>query len=88
MMMQILEKYKSFDNIYSVSCLEKEFRRATSERWVVKPPYPRYQKKLFGLLEILNTKGREALKDHEHFEDVGDGLYSIRYPHSKANPRV
>lgn len=81
-----IEKVEEFNNIYQFDCFPKEFEKAVSEKKVT----GRYHKWLRNRLEILDKFGKEALK-LEQFEKLSNthpDLYSIRYPHSKKNPRV
>ena len=83
-------KLDKFEHIYTVDCFEKEFSKMTSERLVDEPPYPRFQKWLISKLNVLDKMGKNAIA-LEGFEDLGSydpKLFSIRFPHSKLNPRV
>lgn len=83
-------KLDKFEHIYAVDCFEKEFSKMTSERLVDEPPYPRFQKWLISKLNVLDKMGKNAIA-LEGFEDLGSydpKLFSIRFPHSKLNPRV
>ena len=83
-------KLDKFEHIYAVDCFEKEFSKMTSERLVDEPPYPRFQKWLISKLNVLDKMGKNAIA-LEGFEDLGlydPKLFSIRFPHSKLNPRV
>ena len=83
-------KLDKFEHIYAVDCFDKEFSKMTNERLSDEPPYPRFQKWLISRLSILDKMGKNAIK-LEGFEDLASNnpkLFSIRYPHSKLNPRV
>ena len=83
-------KLDKFEHIYAVDCFEKEFSKMTSERLVDEPPYPRFQKWLISKLNVLDKMGKNAIA-LEGFEVLGSydpKLFSIRFPHSKLNPRV
>ena len=82
-------KLDKFEHIYAVDCFEKEFSKMTSERLADEPPYPRFQKWLISKLNVLDKMGKNAIA-LEGFEDLGSydpKLFSIRFPHSKLNPR-
>ena len=83
-------KLDKFEHIYAVDCFEKEFSKMTSERLADEPPYSRFQKWLISKLNVLDKMGKNAIA-LEGFEDLGSydpKLFSIRFPHSKLNPRV
>lgn len=85
-----LYKLERFEHIYAVDCFQKEFIKMTNERLSDEPPYPRFQRWLISKLSVLDKIGKNAIK-LEGFEDLGTSnpkLFSIRYPHSKLNPRV
>ena len=77
------------EDIYSLDCFEKEFRKAIGEIWKQNPPFLRYQKKLLIDLSVLDDQKENAVKLPE-FERLTDeiGLFSIRHPHSNINMRV
>ena len=77
------------EDIYSLDCFEKEFRKAIGEIWKQNPPFLRYQKKLLIDLAVLDDQKENAVKLPE-FERLTDeiGLFSIRHPHSNINMRV
>ena len=81
-----LEKTAGLQRTYQVDCFEKEFEKVTAE----KNPNGRYHKWLRKELIKLEEFGVAALK-FENFEPLpgtDPKLFSIRYPHSKINPRV
>lgn len=85
-----INKLAKFDHIYEVDCFQKEFVKMTREKLTNTPPYPRYQKWLIGKLSLLDKHGKQAfkLRDFEKLDSENPELFSIRYPHSKLNPRV
>ncbi len=83
--MKLLElvKVEGFEHIYQIDRFEKEFTDIADGDI-------RYKKWLIRSLEMLESMGMAALK-LENFEMVSKDdpkIYSIRYPHSKLNPRV
>ena len=83
-------KFENFEHIYGVDRFEKEFAKMANEKMKGSPPYSRFQKWLIGRLTILDRMGRDAirLEGFEKLESENPALFSIRYPHSKLNPRV
>lgn len=81
-----IEKLEGFEKIYQVDCFKKEFEQVTSET----KTNGRYHKWIRKKLSILESLGTNALKleEFEKLSDTSPNLYSIRYPHSKKNPRV
>ncbi|HCT17392.1 MAG TPA: hypothetical protein DIW36_08480 [Ruminococcaceae bacterium] len=78
-----LVKVEGFEHIYQIDRFEKEFTDIADGDI-------RYKKWLIRSLEMLESMGMAALK-LENFEMVSKDdpkIYSIRYPHSKLNPRV
>lgn len=78
-----LLKTEGFENVYEVDQFQKEFAKITKKN-------RRYYDWLRAKLAMLEKKGMEALK-MESFETLpytNPKLYSIRYPHSRLNPRV
>lgn len=77
------------NNIYAMSTVRKEFKKAVDEPWNDISPWPRYQKKLLSDLAVLEQEKEQAV-DLPQFEKlVGtDRLYSIRHPESKKNVRL
>lgn len=85
-----LYKFDKFEHIYGVDRFEKEFSKMVDERLKDSPPYPRFQKWLIGRLNILDRMGKNAIKleGFEKLDSDNPELFSIRFPHSKLNPRV
>ena len=83
-------KFENFEHIFGVDRFEKEFAKMANEKMKGSPPYSRFQKWLIGRLTILDRMGRDAirLEGFEKLESENPALFSIRYPHSKLNPRV
>lgn len=83
-------KNTMFSHIYEVDCFQKEFVEMFHEKFVLKPPYPRYQKWLIRKLNVLEElqEGALKLRDFECLEGTTPKLYSMRYPKSKLNSRV
>jgi mRNA-degrading endonuclease RelE of RelBE toxin-antitoxin system len=86
-----LEKIEinGIDNVYVLSVVKKEFRKAVDESWKDNPPWQRYQKKLIQDLAVLDMEKVRAI-DLAQFEKLAgeDNLYSIRHPESKKNLRI
>jgi mRNA-degrading endonuclease RelE of RelBE toxin-antitoxin system len=86
-----LEKIEinGIDNVYVLSVVKKEFRKAVDESWKDNPPWQRYQKKLIQDLSVLDMEKERAI-DLAQFEKLAgeDNLYSIRHPESKKNLRI
>jgi mRNA-degrading endonuclease RelE of RelBE toxin-antitoxin system len=86
-----LEKIEinGIDNVYVLSVVKKEFRKAVDESWKDNPPWQRYQKKLIQDLAVLDMEKERAI-DLAQFEKLAgeDNLYSIRHPESKKNLRI
>jgi mRNA-degrading endonuclease RelE of RelBE toxin-antitoxin system len=76
-------------DIYLISNVRKEFKKAVDEVWPKEPPWKRYQQKLIGDLTVLQDEKENAI-DLESFEKITgeDDLYSIRHPEAKKNVRV
>jgi mRNA-degrading endonuclease RelE of RelBE toxin-antitoxin system len=77
------------NDIYTLSVVKKEFRKAVDEPWKDTPPWKRYQKKLIQDLAVLDEEKERAI-DFAQFEKLSDeeNLYSIRHPETKKNVRV
>jgi phage-related protein len=76
-------------NIYAITSVKKEFRKAVDEPWKENPPWKRYQKKLIEDLAVLEQEGERAIELPQYEKLSGeDDLYSIRHPESKKNVRV
>jgi mRNA-degrading endonuclease RelE of RelBE toxin-antitoxin system len=86
-----LEKIEinGIDNVYVLSVVKKEFRKAVDESWKDNPPWQRYQKKLIQDLAVLDIEKERAI-DLAQFEKLAgeDNIYSIRHPESKKNLRI
>ena len=80
---------EGINNIYAISNVKKEFRKAVDEPWKHTPPWQRYQKKLIEDLAVLEQEKEKAidLPQFEKLTDI-DRLYCIRHPKSKKNVRV
>ena len=78
-----LLKTEDFENIYEVESFQKEFKKITNND-------RRYVKWLISKLSILDNYGMRALQqpEFESLSGTDPKLYSMRYPHSKVNPRV
>jgi mRNA-degrading endonuclease RelE of RelBE toxin-antitoxin system len=76
-------------DIYTLSVIKKEFRKAVDEPWKDVPPWQRYQKKLIQDLAVLDMEKERAV-DLAQYEKLSgeDNLYSIRHPESKKNVRI
>ena len=83
-------KLDHFENIYAVKNFQKEFVNITKEKMADSPPYPQFQRWLIRSLTKLDQMGRLAvtLDGFEKLDSKNPELFSIRYPHSKLNPRV
>ncbi|MBR6408428.1 MAG: hypothetical protein IKS19_07620 [Clostridia bacterium] len=81
-----LLKVSGFEHIHQVDDFKKLFEQATSE----KDADGRYHRWLRQKLFILDNLGMEALKleGFEPLSDTDPKLFSIRYPHSRVNPRI
>jgi mRNA-degrading endonuclease RelE of RelBE toxin-antitoxin system len=77
------------NDIYTLSVVKKEFRKAVDEPWKGVPPWQRYQKKLIQDLAVLDMEKEQAV-DLAQYEKLSgeDNLYSIRHPESKKNVRI
>lgn len=77
------------NNIYALSVVQKEFRKAVNEQWKENPPWQRYQKKLIQDLAVLDIEKEQAI-DLPQYEKLSgeDKLYSIRHPETKKNVRI
>lgn len=80
---------EGINNIYAISNVKKEFRKAVDEPWKETPPWQRYLKKLVEDLAVLEQEKEMAI-DLPQFEKLTDldRLYCIRHPESKKNVRV
>lgn len=76
-------------NIYAISTVKKEFRKAVDEPWKEEPPWMRYQRTLLQDLAVLDIE-KEGAVQLAHFEKLSgvEDLYSIHRPESTKNVRV
>ena len=70
-------------DVYAVSAIKKEFKKAVNQPWKNSEPYPEYQKKLLADLAVLDIEKEKAI-DLAAFED----LDSIHRPNSRKNVRI
>lgn len=47
---------EGLEDIYALSVVRKEFRKAVDEPWKENPPWQRYQKKLMADLAVLDQE--------------------------------
>ena len=82
-------RIEELEEIYAISSVKKEFRKAVDEAWRENAPWQRYQKKLIADLAVLEQEKDRAI-DLPQFEKLTgfDKLYSIRHPESRKNVRV
>ena len=80
---------EGLNDVYALSIVQKEFKKAVNEQWKSNPPWKRYQKKLIEDLAVLDTEKEKAI-DLPQYEKLRDEekLYSIRHPETKKNVRV
>ena len=66
---------EELEDIYAISSVKKEFRKAVDEAWKEKSPWQRYQKKLIADLAVLEQEKERAI-DLPQFEKLAgiDGL--------------
>lgn len=87
----ILEKIdiEGLNDVYALSVVQKEFKKAVNEQWKKNPPWQRYQKKLMEDLAVLDTEKEKAI-DLPQYEKLSgeEKLYSIRHPETKKNVRI
>ena len=69
-------------DVYAVSAIKKEFKKAVNQPWKNSEPYPEYQKKL----DIEKEKAID-LAAFEKLTNEKD-LYSIHRPNSRKNVRI
>lgn len=81
-----IKKVDGFTRIYQVDCFEKEFQKTTSE----KRSDGRYHRWLRQRLFVLDDSNKNSLNPEifEPLQSTDPKMFSIRYPHSKKNPRV
>lgn len=89
----LVQKIEGYNNIYEVSSFEKEFKEITNTKKKLnnrKSKPNRYDNWLATSLAQLDELGLSVLNS-DNFEPVKGtsvSIYSIRYSHSKKNPRV
>ena len=74
-------------DVYAVSAIKKEFKKAVNQPWKNSEPYPEYQKKLLADLAVLDIEKAIDLAAFEKLTNEKD-LYSIRRPNSRKNVRI
>lgn len=80
---------EGLNDIYALTVVRKEFKKAVDEQWSDNPPWQRYQKKLIQDLAVLDVEKESAISFPQYEKLSGeDKLYSIRHPESKKNVRV
>lgn len=80
-------KEEGYENIFSVDCFCQEFRQNVC-MGSNKGDAKRYVDWLARSLRVLDVQKERAIL-LSNFEKVdSDGIYSIRYPNAKRNPRV
>ena len=86
-----LEKLEieGLNDVYALSVVKKEFKKAVDESWRDEKPWKRYQKTLLQDLAILDAQKEKAIV-FEQFELLSgtENLYSIRHPKTQKNVRV
>ena len=77
------------NDVYELSVVQKEFKKAVSEQWKEIPPWQRYQKKLMEDLAVLDVEKNRAINLSQYEKLTGEEkLFCIRHPESKKNVRV
>lgn len=74
-------------DVYAVSAIKKEFKKAVNQPWKNSDPYPEYQKKLLADLAVLDIEKAIDLAAFEKLTNEKD-LYSIHRPNSRKNVRI
>ena len=74
-------------DVYAVSAIKKEFKKAVNQPWKNSEPYPEYQKKLLTDLAVLDIEKAIDLAAFEKLTNEKD-LYSIHRPNSRKNVRI
>ena len=74
-------------DVYAVSAIKKEFKKAVNQPWKNSEPYPEYQKKLLADLAVLDIEKAIDLAAFEKLTNEKD-LYSIHRPNSRKNIRI
>lgn len=49
-------------DVYAVSAIKKEFKKAVNQPWKNSEPYPEYQKKLLADLAVLRYRKRKSYR--------------------------
>ena len=49
-------------DVYAVSAIKKEFKKAVNQPWKNSEPYPEYQKKLLADLAVLDIEKEKATR--------------------------
>lgn len=77
------------NDIYALSVVQKEFKKAVDEPWKENPPWKRYQKKLIQDLVVLDMEKENAIEFPQYERlSTEEKLYSIRHPETSKNVRV
>lgn len=74
-------------DVYAVSAIKKEFKKAVNQPGKNSEPYPEYQKKLLADLAVLDIEKAIDLAAFEKLTNEKD-LYSIHRPNSRKNVRI
>ena len=74
-------------DVYAVSAIKKEIKKAVNQPWKNSEPYPEYQKKLLADLAVLDIEKAIDLAAFEKLTNEKD-LYSIHRPNSRKNVRI
>lgn len=74
-------------DVYAVSAIKKEFKKAVNQPWKNSEPYPEYQKKLLADLAVLDIEKAIDLAAFEKLTNEKD-LSSIHRPNSRKNVRI
>lgn len=77
----------AISDVYAVSAIKKEFKKAVNQPWKNSEPYPEYQKKLLADLAVLDIEKAIDLAAFEKLTNEKD-LYSIHRPNSRKNVRI
>lgn len=65
-------------DVYAVSAIKKEFKKAVNQPWKNSEPYPEYQKKLLADLAVLDIEKEKAI-DLAAFEKLTNEKIYIVY---------
>ena len=74
-------------DVYAVSAIKKEFKKAVNQPWKNSDPYPEYQKKLLADLAVLDIEKAIDLAAFEKLTNEKD-LYSIHRGYEKNKKNV